>query len=105
MRSLGVHGELGSLKAGESTAELRFVNHKGQTEAWIIQLGSDYMKLQRRVYHGEVIAAYIDDGVDSRLANQAETIDRLTKHIAYHHDQLGMVPAEACPILKGEVKL
>lgn len=102
MRGLGVPAQLGRLKRGEATVELRFVNTDGETEAWII----DKRALDLRFIRDSCVSrAYIDDGVDSRLANQGETIGRLTKHVAYHHDQLGMVPAEACPVLKGEVKL
>lgn len=73
--------ELGSLKPGSDSAELRFTNRDGNTEVWIIpRTPVDSLSLLVQ----SVGSAYIDNGVDSRLALQIETINRLLAHVKEH---------------------
>lgn len=79
---------LGQLREGDTTAELRFVNTKGETEVWILK-GVDPVRLtgsSEAGIRGVVCKAYIDDGVDARLGLQREIIERLHRHILAHHD-------------------
>jgi hypothetical protein len=108
VRSLDV-ADTGEIKDSETDVEIRFVNTKGETEVWVYrlspQLGENWrLSLPQRVRDGRIIAAYIDEGVDSRLATQAGSIERLTKHLEYHHNQLGHKSFEDCDVLSGRVK-
>lgn len=100
MRQLGVPHQLGFPHEKISTAEIRFVNEKGQTEVWVFRLDQSqspdglFSELCNRVW-----MAYLDDGVDSRLANQAAAISRLVEHLQVHHAQLNMGTAEDCPVM------
>lgn len=103
MRQLGVPHQLGLPNEHVSTAELRFVNKDGHTECWIFKLNSgvypDQM-LKEMVDRDKVWVAYLDTGVDSRLGNQAAAIDRLTRHLAAHHDDLQIVTAKECNFMR-----
>lgn len=85
--------------------ELRFTNPKGKTEVWIIQPPAEIdgfgptFNPQEMAGCGEVVRAYIDDGVDARLAVQAASVDRLAKHVSHHHDQLAIVAFEECDFM------
>lgn len=81
---------LGQPKKGEQTAELRFVNAKGETEVWLISI-----EIAEEVT--KVWKAYIDDSVDSRLGLQRMSIERLQRHVQLHHDRDGIVQALECP--------
>jgi hypothetical protein len=110
VRSLTVPTELGELKPDEQTVEIRFVNTKGQTEVWIYRLapqlaGAWALNLPQRIRDGAVWEAYIDEGVDARLATQAGSIERLTPHLEYHHNELRHQSFEDCDVLSGRVLL
>jgi hypothetical protein len=40
-----------------------------------------------------------------RIDNQAASIDRMLKHIQFHHDAQGYTNADHCPVISGKVKL
>lgn len=88
--------DLGQLKEGESTVELRFVNTKGETEVWILKGDKANPAWIAHEINAIVWKAYIDDGVDHRLELQRMIIDRLQRHVLAHHDELGYAVAEDC---------
>jgi hypothetical protein len=73
-----LRSDRGRLKDGETTVEVRFINEDGETECWLVE---DFVSEHIRE---RVKASYIDDGVDARIANQAESINRLLDHVKYH---------------------
>ena len=93
MKSLEKTG-LGTPRTG--LCEIRFTNHDGETEAWVLGATVDEIQALRRF----VAKAYIDDGTDTRIGEQANAIGRLTKHVAWHHDDLGVTMAEDCTFMK-----
>jgi hypothetical protein len=75
--------KLGVYKPGSGFLELRFTNLEDQTEVWLIPEGAvDFGRIQGL---NQVKLAYVDYGVDIRLANQRYVIDRLQKHVEAHH--------------------
>lgn len=93
--------------------ELRFVNPDGETEVWL--LGKGALPWDDKDFRGAVRMAYLDRGVDMRLANQRDAIERLQKdvdtgeealtlsqnaladarkHIAHHH--AGLIGVFGC---------
>jgi hypothetical protein len=97
---------LGELREGEATVELRFVNSRGQTEAWVMKAEPDILDVMGRIGKlGVVWKAYIDDQTDSRLGTQSEHIARLLRHLQHHHQELGHRAAEDCDVLSGKVRL
>lgn len=74
--------KLGALKPGEIAVELRFVNTEGETEVWMVDANQDFLSSIRR--GRDTPLAYIDDGIDIRIANQKRTIDRLLAHTQFH---------------------
>jgi hypothetical protein len=75
---------LGRPKANQPQVELRFTNEHGTTEVWMISTSALYFDALK----GRVRLAYLDHGVDIRLANQSASIDRLTKHLKHDHEVL-----------------
>lgn len=81
--------DLSEPRKDQPIVELRFVNPDGNTEVWMVHKESiDLLALSS---FGLVRLAYLDKGVDSRLANQSASIDRLQSHVDFHHDGLAGV--------------
>lgn len=97
MRSLNTK-KLGRLAVGERQLELRFVNESGETEVWWIAATSRELA----AFRGSVNAAGIDDGVDGRLSQQAESVGRLIAHVEKHHAELGVRVLEDCSWWQGQ---
>ena len=74
--------KLGTLKPGEVAVELRFINTDGETEVWMVEANKDFLSAIRR--GRDTPLAYIDDGIDIRIANQRNTIDRMLSHLHMH---------------------
>lgn len=89
-------GGLGQAKDGETTVEVRFVNSKGETEVWLLKTGAINSFLKLATAAAPVWKAYVDDGMDTRLANQRASIQRLLDHLEFHHDKLGPVAILGC---------
>jgi hypothetical protein len=70
----------------QPTAELRFVNPDGSTEVWIISKA--VMPWDDENFKSAVRLAYLDYGVDSRLANQRASIERLQEDLANGEEAL-----------------
>lgn len=81
-----LQGDLSEPRKDQPIVELRFVNPDGDTEVWMVHKES--IDLQALSSFGLVRLAYLDKGVDSRLATQRESIDRLLKHLNTHHDEI-----------------
>lgn len=90
--------EIGRLKHGETTVQMRFVNEDGETEVWIVALGLIQEDANKELHalRTTILKKFIDDQVDVRLGNQANSIDRLTKHLLWHHEELGQISFESC---------
>jgi hypothetical protein len=76
-------GDLGrpAEAGGERLVEFRFTNAQGVTEAWMIPANLlSWDELSKMVK-----LAYLDRGVDLRLAHQKASIDRLLDHVQFHH--------------------
>lgn len=84
MQKLNVETELGQMRQSERTAELRFTNTRGRTEAWIVAVTPTELQ---ETFRQSVSEAYQDDAVDSRLGRQAEIITRLMRVIEKHNLQ------------------
>lgn len=90
---------LGRLGKDAQVVELRFTNEDGETEVWHLpaqQMAARLVEENLLIQPANVVQAYIDDGVDSRLGNQANIIDRLMRHLAAHHAELGVEQAKDC---------
>jgi hypothetical protein len=74
--------ERGLPQIHNGSVEVRFTNMNGETEVWVVKMLPEELK---GVEPADIIAAYIDDGVDVRLARQAETIGRLMRVIRAHN--------------------
>jgi hypothetical protein len=77
--------KLGTLKPGEVAVELRFINTDGETEVWMVEANEDFLSSIRRTRNTPL--AYVDDGIDVRIATQKRTIDRLLSHVKFHCPQ------------------
>jgi len=90
---------LGRLGKDVQIVELRFTNEDGETEVWHLpaqQMATRLVDDNVLIQPVNILQAYIDDGVDVRLGNQAEIIGRLMRHLRAHHDELGVEQAEQC---------
>lgn len=82
--------KLGRPAQNQPIVELRFINQNGDTEAWLIRRETlDFEGLSSPT---RVRVAYLDRGVDTRLATQKASIERLgsqlyesAQHISAHH--------------------
>lgn len=99
---LDLPGGLGRLS--DNNVEVRFTNADGATEVWIIKLLDGNRDPHNIIHAGVVWKAYTDDGMDSRIANQRNIIERLWAHIRWHHKDYGP-GGLGCPVSNGEVKL
>lgn len=63
---------------------------------WIPKGAKQELRLQ-----GEIAAAKIADGLDSRISNQKESIDRLLDHLKHHCPQL-IDGKTKCPHMSGQ---
>jgi hypothetical protein len=68
--------------------ELRFVNPDGETEVWM--LGTAALPWEDDDFRAAIRMAYLDHGVDMRLKNQRDAIDRLLKHVQHHHADISV---------------
>jgi hypothetical protein len=78
--------DLGRPAANQPLVELRFVNENGNTEVWMLK--REMLDFEGLSNPTRVRLAYLDRGVDSRLATQAESINRLQAHVNQHHNEL-----------------
>jgi len=78
--------QLGRPAESAPIAELRFTNKDGKTEVWM--LGVDTLDFEGLSSPQRVRIAYLDEGIDIRLGNQRDSIDRLLRHVNAHHEDL-----------------
>lgn len=81
--------DLSGPRKDQPIVELRFVNPNGDTEVWMLPTLA--LPWEDSDFRGAVRLAYLDRGVDSRLATQRGSIDRLQSHVDFHHDGLAGV--------------
>jgi hypothetical protein len=78
--------DLGRPAANQPLVELRFVNENGSTEVWMLK--REMLDFEGLSSPTRVRLAYLDRGVDTRLANQLASIESLQRHIKYHHNMM-----------------
>jgi hypothetical protein len=74
-----LRSERGRIGPNEQTWEMRFINERGETEVWLVD-----QKFWASITPEFTKASYIDDGIDSRITNQARSISRLLDHVRTH---------------------
>jgi hypothetical protein len=78
--------QLSRPRSDQPTVEMRFVNENGDTEVWLIR--KDKLDFEGLSSPERVRLAYLDRGVDVRLATQRDSIERLQRHVESHHEYL-----------------
>lgn len=78
--------QLGRPAENAPIAELRFTNKDGKTEVWM--LGVETLDFEGLSSPQRVRIAYLDEGIDIRLGNQRDAIDRLLRHVNAHHSDI-----------------
>ncbi|SRR6266498_1766027 len=73
-----------SLLSACRSAELRFTNDDGETEAWIVTGPRVSWMMKGIDPKRDVRFAYIDNGTDTRISRQLESINRLLSHVKHH---------------------
>jgi DNA-binding response OmpR family regulator len=86
-RRLALPNELGYLSTENKTAEIRFTNGNGETEVWMVSAGDPRTMVDR----DDILMAYIDAGVDLQKGLQTEHINRLLKHLEWHHEHMSSI--------------
>jgi hypothetical protein len=77
---------LGSPDESQPLVEFRFTNTEGATEVWLLR--RETLDFEGLGSAERVRMAYLDNGVDSRIARQRESIERLLRHVDAHHSDL-----------------
>lgn len=89
--------QYGRLHEKSDTVEIRFMNQAGNTEVWTVgeAMASEILERARR--SRAVLAGHLDRGIDTRIGVQRAAIERLQRHVEFHHEKhMGLAMVFGC---------